>query len=226
MDRSTTRYLGLGTVIGAVLGLLCWIPEEWYGVRDSGAYMFTPEPFAPLWISRVLVPYLGTLSLVLVLLGVYALSERDGEKTATASRVAIVGLTMLAVAALLYALIDHDSLQRTNNTLVVFIWLYVLFGVYPISLLTLGSLFGMGIQYLEVDYRPLGLPLTVGPAVSMLLVVSSIVFVDFGPLPLFTVLATTAGAIGVDLWRHPGPISATQVSIAASKRESSEQKRE
>lgn len=206
MQERTTRGLGVAALFGAMLSVLVALPGTWYGLPQSDAYVFTPDPFAPLWIHRTLVPFLGVLAITLVLAGVYGLYRRDEPALDGGGTVAVIGIVLLDVCALNIALFEDPSTTGDGNVYSMLVYLLSKWAAYPSALVLLVGLFVTGVVYLGADHRSLAIPLVAGSVLTTVAGIGVYLQPTGELLPVAVWFAMTAAAIGIDLWRHPEPV--------------------
>jgi len=201
--RGWLRSFGGASILGGVLTVLVNVPSTWYGLEPRDSYVFDPPPLSPLWINRELVPVLSVAAAIGLLLGVVGLVRRDWSVAGRARRwggvgvvVAFVGVTV-AVPALLYSLRDP-----AGGVLLTFAGL----GVGALSLLVLvPSAILLAYGYLKTDRPRLGYAF-----VGLLVGVPVLGFVVPEPTkaPVAALpIAVAWGVLGVELFRHPDPLS-------------------
>jgi hypothetical protein len=103
MQARTAGVLGVVATVSGALTTVLSIPSAWYGVEPTDAYVFDPAVLSPLWISRELVPILGTLAVLGLLAGLGGLVVRDWATAGRARRwggvAALVGLAGMTAGA-------------------------------------------------------------------------------------------------------------------------------
>ncbi|MFB6071209.1 MAG: hypothetical protein ABEJ76_09315 [Halanaeroarchaeum sp.] len=102
MSRRAAIGFGVVAILGGLLAVLANVPARWYGVPQTGAYLFDPAPLSPLWISRTVVPVLSVLAVLGLLAGLTGLVGRDWSDYGRAGRWggggALLGLAGLALS--------------------------------------------------------------------------------------------------------------------------------
>lgn len=208
MKQSTLRGLGAGCLLAAVLFIFVGIPGEWYGVPQSTAYVFTPSPFEPLWIYRILRPLCLGVAFALVAGGVTALDSRDGTASDASSVVVYLLAILTAFACVIVALgglssdLSHQD-WRIEVSILLAIW-----GGKVLFVLVLSGLAAIGYRYFEAGQQRFGGLLFLGAVHTAGLAFVS-AEMDVGPLAPAVLFAVTVASIGVELWREPAHASTT-----------------
>ncbi len=145
------------SVLGGGLLFVGSIPAGWYGSEPTVSYLFNPAFGSPLWIERVLMPFLEFLGTAALLLAVGTLVYRDWQ---TGRSVKWGGsITLFGGASFLIGLYGPDLLAPQGapagpipelGGVVLFLW-----GGF---LLLVGGLL-LGVGYFRAGRRRLGVTL-------------------------------------------------------------------
>lgn len=212
MDARLAKGFGACSVAGALAALVAAVPAGWYGYRETDAYVFDPAAFSPAWIDRHLVPLLALLAGVLLLVGLAGLVARDRPVARRlrvwSGSVAVAGIGLLVVAALLFYLSDAAAAGGADElTGALFVLAGLLTGLAGAALSWLG-LVAAGVGYALTDRPRVGYALVGGPVLAALIGAAGYV-VDVqavGGLPVVLPLAAAFAVVGHDLWTHREPL--------------------
>lgn len=211
MRERTTRALGAGAALGAVLAVLASVPSRWYGVRETDAYVFDPTVLSPLWVERTVVPAASVLAVALLVAGVAALTARDWAVAGRARRwggaTATLGLAFVGFTTLTFAL-TGEGVDLLGSLLVLVGALAGLVG----ALLALVGLVVAGVGLARAGRQTVGYALAGGTGLAALAAAVGVV-ADLpdavGFLPVAVPLGAAFVAVGRELWIHPGEVAGT-----------------
>lgn len=212
MDDRVTRGLGASTGVGAVLAVVTSVPSEWYGVRETDAYVFDPALLSPLWIERTLVPVVSLLALAMLVVGLAALVVRDrgvaGQLRRWSGYVATAGMTLLWGSLLAFT-VGMAASRGGSVLLPVLLILGGGLGVLGALVLLVPGAVAMGVGYVRSDRPAVGYALAGGIGLATLVGVAFWVVdpdTGIGFLPVVVPFAGAFGGVAHELWTHTDPV--------------------
>lgn len=214
MGPDTSRALGAGAALGAVLAVVTAVPSKWYGAPTTDAYVFDPGTFSPLWVQRTLVPVASLLAVMLLAGGVAGLVLRDRAVAGRARRwggaSAAVGLGLGAVTMATFAAAEGSASTDGLDSLLVLVGLLV--GLVGVPL-ALAGLVAAGVGYARTERPPVGYALVGGPAIATVVALAGLAGAlptVVGFLPVSVPLAAAFAVVGWELWIHPEPLDTAE----------------
>jgi|APHM01.1.fsa_nt_gi hypothetical protein len=183
MDERITQVAGTASVLGGLLTLLVSVPPRWYGVRETDSYVFDPELFSSLWISRTVVPALSLLAVIGLLVGLAVFVRRDWSAYSRLRRWSSVP-TLLGFVSLGLATTGGVVLAGNQSGTDVIGALFVLMAGGFGALLFVPGAIGFGYGYVRSGKHVVGAGLVAVPVL-----VPVLAYVGIGPASgLLTVL--------------------------------------
>jgi hypothetical protein len=203
------RLLGSLSGLGGLLAVVATVPTNWFGPTPTDSYVFDPPRFSALWIERAVIPAVAVLAVLLCLTGLLALFARDRDGMPRWQRwlavVTLIGGGLGTLATVLLVSTVGGAGATPSGTLNALAG--IAFALLA-SVLLLPGLLAWGAGYLRAGRTAVGVALVGAPALSALIVATSVVadvaFGNAGALPVVLPFAAAMVAVGYDLGTPDG----------------------
>jgi hypothetical protein len=203
------RLLGSLSGLGGLLAVVATAPTGWFGPVPDDSYVFDPPRFSALWVERAVIPAVAVLAVLLCLTGLLALFARDRDGMPRWQRwlavVALIGGGVGSLATVLLVSTVGGAGATPSGALNALAGLA--FALLA-TVLLLPGLLAWGAGYLREGRPVVGVALVGAPALSVLIVATSVVadvaFGNAGALPAVLPFAAAMVAVGYDLGTPDG----------------------